>query len=442
MRDIRPNKPQTPKNLPGSSVPVSNIELPPKEAYVSSLKNDEPVVKKPITTPKPSAPKPTRRPSPKIGSRERGIVFVILLVIGLTALIAAYVFLPSADIKLVLRTSPLLVDQEVAISTDENALTAVSGTTFFRELEVSGESAVSGTEVIGSKATGTVRLINRTVEEQQIKAGSRLVTADGTLFYMKERANIPAGSGGTLGSIDVTVEAAEAGEAGNISEGTLNFAAFSESAQKQVYGEIVEGISGGSGETISVVTASDITKAEENAATQARSQVEQEIRDQLPQGWTLLDESWEAELVEFSTEAKEGDREPLVRYNARVKMQVIGFELSVLEEKVKTALSEQLPANAELFPGPITFNKTIENVDWETGNADIKVRVTHTTIPNLALESLRDKISGTSTANATDYLTGLEGVKDAQITMKPGFITSLPRLSSRISLELVPERQP
>lgn len=456
MRDIRPTprKPRPPgmpspaedelyevtqrprKNTPlaGERVPVAGIHVPPTQAVAqeSQTKPLRPLFAKTEVGGDPGKPKI------RLGRRERMALAALLGVTSLVALLGVLLFLPKARVRLVLATAPLLVDQEVTIRADEtNVPSVVPGTGFFREVGVEGTASVISTEMVGTKAVGIVDIINKTSEEQKIKERSRLVTKNGVLFYMTRSATVPA-----AGRVPVPVEAAEAGEVGNIEPQRLDFAALDSSAQSVVYGEATGAISGGTGEEIHVVKDEDIARAKTAAQEAAQAKVRDEIRGELPRGWVLLDESWTAELADFSVDGTIGDRQPQLAYTAQATVRVLGYEAATLEDRLTKALQGRLDQNYALFPGPISYSKTVKNVDWEKGEGVIVARVTHTTIPDFSLETLRQKIARRSADEAKQYLEGLPGVRSVDLTLSPFWVQSIPRIENRIDLELVPERQP
>jgi len=434
----RPAVSTNPPKLVGSKVDVSSIEVPndprqklplPKRS-TSSGGNVPGFTKSNIAT------------KPKVGHRERSIIFILLGLVGVIAVLAAVLFLPKADITLVLRTAPLLVDEQITLAmTQAASKSLVPGTAFFREVAVEGTQQVASTKIIGAKASGTVYIINRTVEPQSIKEQSRLETADGTLFYMQKGVTVPA-AGGSPAVATVEVVAAEAGDQGNVQKGKLNFPALDGSSQTLVYGEVREPLTGGSGETVPSVSEEDLLAAQQQAGVIARAKVEEDIRGELPSGWVVLEESWTGEMLEFTTPISIDNQEPQIPFQARVNVRVMGYEEEVLEQYLRAALEGKMQEEYMLFPGEISYTKTISSIDWENSTAQVSARVTHTTIPRFSLETLRDKLIGQKEVAARDYLSGLPGVRSVQLELSPFWVNSIPRLNNRIDIELIPERQP
>lgn len=418
----------------GSKVPVAPLHIPKSAGKKSkSSPADHPPLFKAL---------PMRKMQIRLGQREQRWVAVLLLLIVLIAGLAAWLFLPKADIALVLRAAPLLVDEELTIRADgAGSEHTIPGTGFFREVTVSGTAPVTSTAIVGTKARGTVQIVNRSLEPQKIKEQSRLVTKDGVLFFMQAPAFVPAATSGAPSRASVQVEAAEAGEGGNISSQRLDFAALDESSRSLLYAETPQGISGGKGESVRVVKEADLEQARQTAAESARGKVEGEIRAELPKDWTALEESWTSEVTRFDTPVESEAQQPEIPFDATVIVRVIGFESTKLEERLKTALESRLEEEFMLFPGPISYTKTVKDVNWNEGVATVNVRVTHTTIPNLSLPTLRQKIAQRSQEEAKTYLEGLPGVRSVSIKLWPFWVQSIPRIEKRIHIDLGTEKQ-
>lgn len=455
-----PKKPKKPR-LTGSSVPVGKVHVPLDEpehrepAGAVSPPPSVPPVSKPKETAKPKArplfaTKPKDAPKLKkssskgarVGHKERKIIAGLIVLLLIVGLLGAWLFLPKATITLVLRTAPLLVDEEVVIQAETGSANVVPGTALFREVQVEGVAPVTGVEVVGEKARGTVQIVNRTLEEQSIKEESRLVTEDGTLFYMQGHAIVPPATSGAPSRVSVTVEAAEAGEVGNIEPQRLDFAALPGESQQVVYAEATQALTGGSGEEVKVVSEGDLDRVEASASQAARDQVEDEMRSELPDGLSILDESWSVDVDSLEVTAEVGDRSEEIAYSGRAVVRVLGYEEESLDGYLRTILEGQLDDEFVLFPGPISYTKSVEEVDWESGRGVLDVRVTHTTIPDFSLETLQQKVAGRSEDEALQYLRGLPGVQTVELDLWPFWVQSIPRIEKRVDIEVVSERQP
>jgi hypothetical protein len=423
MRDIRPRRESE------KPVPVAKVHVPrTAEPFQVTPKPSPPLFYK-----RQIGPEKTTKLVRRVGLRERYILLA-LFGVGLTiAGLALIIFLPTAKIELTLRTAPLLVEQVVkldASSSRGREATTIPSATFFRELESKGEVPVASTEVIGSKAKGTVSIVNRSIEEQAILEKSRLITKDGQLFYLTQAIRVPAN-----GRITGAIEAAEAGTEGNIEPQRLNFAALDEVSQRLVYGEVTSTLTSGSGETVSVVRENDLEEARRLAQERARETARQEIQSELPEGWAILEEAWSTE-IEALKMAEVGERIPVLTYEGRITVRTLGYDQMIFDEQLKKALEEKLEAGFMLFPEPLSYTRSAREVDWQAGRAEVAARVTHTTIPELALDSLREKIAGRHREEVISYLEGLPGVRAAEVELSPFWVKRIPRLERRIKIQV------
>lgn len=429
------------RRFTGSKVPVTNVHVPRQS--IAHIAEERPLFAKVDITKKSHSLKKKKRISMRIGRKERTLVLSLLGVVIVTACMAAYIFLPKASIALVVKTAPLLIDQKFTIATNPgNIPNAVPGNIFTQNLNIEGSSPVTSVETVGTKATGKVQLINKTFDEQKIKERSRLITKDNVLFYMTSSATIPAADSAGVASVTVDVEAAEAGPAGNIAAQTLQFAALDKAAQSLVYGQNTAAFTNGSGEQIKIVTEADIEQAKNAAIAKAKEQSSSSVQSQLQNNWSILEESWDTELDTFTPNAKVGDKVDTISYTANGTVRVMTFQEDVLMKALEQALTAALSKDYMLFPGAISYTKSVDNANYEAGQVNITARVTHTTIPSFSLDTLKDKLAGRSTSEAINYLQGLPGIQNATIDTWPFWVKKVPEIQKRIDMKITSDRQP
>jgi hypothetical protein len=430
------------RRFTGSKVDVSSVHVP-KQTLPEKKEHPEVTMEhRPLFAAVHPKKKRAKKISMRLGKKERTAVGVLVAIALITGVLAAFIFLPYANISLTLQTAPLLVDQKLTVASNIAASpNAIPGSPFMQDLTVEGSSPVTSTEVVGKKAIGTVQLINKTFDEQKIKERSRLVTKEGTLFYMTGSATIPAASSSGVASVNVQVEAAVAGPQGNIAAQRLDFAALPEGARNQVYGQSQGTFTGGSGEEIKVVKDVDLKQAQTAAGQQAKAQVEQAARAQLQSGWVILEESWDSKITEFTPTAKVGDKVDSIAYKAKVSVRVMAYKEDALTAALQNALKERLDKNYMLFPGPLSYTKSVDAMDWEKGEVTMTARVTHTTIPTLSIETLNEKLAGRSKEEAVTYLQGLPGIQFATIELWPFWVQKVPDIQKRVNIEIKSDRE-
>lgn len=436
------------RRFTGSQIPITNVHVPkqtlPEKRPLFAVIDKSVVDKKTkkTTALKPATKKPKKsRASMMLGTKEKKIAWSLFAVVLVTACIAVAIFLPSATIALNVQTAPLLVDQKLTLTTNPTSdPNSIAASVFSQQLQIQGSSLVSHTEVIGTKAKGTVQVVNKTFETQKIKEHSRLTAKDGTLFYMLGPAIIPPAEKGSPSAVSVQVEAAESGEKGNIQPQVLNFAALDASAQAVVYAQTATAFTGGSGQEVHTVADTDIDQAHDAAKIQAKAQAQQAAQAQLKSGWAIMDESWDVQLSNFTAVQKAGDKADNVTFTANATVRALMYQDDAMKNAVQNSLSSHLDPNMSLFPGTISFTKSVDSVDWDKGQASVTARVTHTTIPNFSLDTLKDKLVGRSKDDALTYLQGLQGVQNADVKLWPFWVQHIPQIQQRINITVNSDR--
>lgn len=457
MRDIRPKR-KIPRDLAFErDVPFDGFskqkltmsKLTGSKVPLTSVVSEEPTTRQRVKRVKRARDSVVLAPA-KLGRRERRLLLFLVFIIVVASALAIIIFLPRAEVKLTLRSAPLLVEQTLhltgaASSTDTGSVRKETGdgatieaVALQRSVDVAGEIGVSGSEVIGEKAQGTVNLVNLTFEPQSIRENSRLTTPEGLVFYMQRHAIIPAAEDGIPGGVTVAVQAAEAGGEYNIESQRLDFVTLDDGSRQLVYAGSAT-VAGGSGETVAVVVEADILAAQQAAGGAARADIEGEIRANLPEGHEILEETWQHELTSFSASAKVGERVEALTYQATVISRVFHFSSQALEDNLRQVLTARVAEETMLLPGPISFNKEVSNLNWETAEADLSVRITHATIPDISLPALIDSLAGREVADAVSYLEVLEGIRSVSVDVSPFWVRSIPRIHRQISVELIPE---
>ena len=84
--------------------------------------------------------------------------------------------------------------------------------------------------------------------------------------------------------------------------------------------------------------------------------------------------------------------------------EILNRYLQGLEKRLKDSLTAHMDEQYMLFPGPISYTKTVNNIDWDKSEVAISVRVTHTTIPKFSLDTLKGKLVGRQKNEAQQYL--------------------------------------
>lgn len=191
--------------------------------------------------------------------RNIAISFIVLS-IAIAATIF-YVTFSWATIVLVPKRIPVTDEFAVTVGTvgvgekQENAELAIPGKIIMVDLTGDGTFNPSEKKHITRKASGTIKIVNRSSSSQPLRATTRLLTKDNILFRTTEFVSVPA-----LGSADVAVVADKPGSLEGVDLSRLTIPGLWSGLQDKIYGTKLTLESSGDADVF-IVTQEDIDRA-------------------------------------------------------------------------------------------------------------------------------------------------------------------------------------
>lgn len=303
-------------------------------------------------------------------------------------------------------------------------------------------------------ARGQVTIHNNYSKSQTLVERTRLLTSDNKLYRLDRRVIIPAGD-----RVTVTVTADQPGDQFAIMPSKFTIPGLWVDLQKFIYAESSEAFTirstaGGTGTppppTPPPITTSTVPRGERKVVTQQNLDESYESLTQqiVEQAKKLLlanmnDARFTGAAYFVNTTAKSATVRPgqvANTFTAQVDVEVIGVFYSAddMQQLVRSRLREKLPEGQEFLPfDEQNFVYVPESVDKEGERARLRVitnaeyRLVPTT-PALASSN----IAGKSKNDAERYLKDIEGVEAVDITLTPGWIGKIPRLTDRIKMDV------
>lgn len=145
------------------------------------------------------------------------------------------------------------------------------------------------TETVNEASEGTITVYNASDEKQTFVKNTRFETPEGLIFKAQDAVNIPAASGGTPGSVKITVYAEATGDKYNVGPTSFTLPGLKGGDLfTEVTAKSTEAMSGGfSGTRPSV---SEATREKEYPKMQEalKTDLEKAVVEQVPQGYTLM----------------------------------------------------------------------------------------------------------------------------------------------------------
>jgi len=373
-------------------------------------------------------------------------VFLILIV----AFVAygAYLFLPTATVTIHPQTSLLapapitvVADPDVAVS--DVAAGVVPAQRIEIPLSASSDFRATGTEIIETKATGSVRFRSEnTLNPVPVAEGTVVSTIDGIDFETTEAANVPAAdfSTSTPGTVDVAIRAVRNGVRGNVAANTITELPAG-LANQLVSVRNPDAVSGGSRTQQTVVQQSDYDAAVDNLDQQLEFLLDTQLHNPAttPAGLTLFPITAQTGTAVTTPTAEELVGTAVDRFSLSMNSTatVTAVNEALVDDLAQDRLRDSLTGGLSIVGDKVNTTRSEPTIDIEKVSYEVAPSATVFTSPDGA--ALAAAVRGKSIAEARSILAPY-GMVD--ISMWPAFIDRLPDQSARISLVVVPPSPP
>ncbi|NCN25365.1 hypothetical protein COT94_03320 [Candidatus Falkowbacteria bacterium CG10_big_fil_rev_8_21_14_0_10_37_14] len=323
------------------------------------------------------------------------------------------------------------------ILADATASSTVEGQITALVKEVSSEQSkvfpVLGTEVIGEEVSGQITLINTYNKNQPLVAKTRLLSASGKLYRLRNAVNIPAG-----GQVVAQVYADQNSQDMVVGAEKFTIPGLWEGLQDKIYAQSSEGSIKYGQQTKKVVT--------KEALDQAVATLSQEIVDKIKADIDNTYSDNNQRLVEVvpgvttsSVNAVVGEELDEFTVVVKTKVRLVSFKDDNIKQAVNKRLTALLPANQQLLS---IKNDSLSYAvaKWADDSRSVEVNVTLSA--EIGLVSGVDLIDRKKIVNLSDaqlklYLDGLPEIKSYTVEYSPAFIKKTSGLADRIEIKIV-----
>jgi hypothetical protein len=375
-----------------------------------------------------------------------GLIMLIVLGVG-----GYHLFwrVPKADVKIIVSSQPLIKSVEMEVRTDaknsaeDRTLKGEVISTTVKE-EVSVET--TGQKIVGEKAKGRIRIINRTTEDKDFDKGEELYSKDDSdlVYILDDDVTVPGGTSEipvnpsdpvviTPGNAEADVIAKEIGKDYNIDSGeTLKFDDYSSS---NYIAEVVEDVDGGSSDTLSIVAQEDLDSLIEKIAESVGTKGADSLKNSVKGDQKFVDGSESESLSEETYTASLGDETDEVSLSRTYLYQGLTYNDSELSSLLDTLLEGFVPDGFELSEEDTEVNvEVLGNTDattLTTTQADLQVTLKSFVIPKLDKDSLKEQLVGIKLVDAQKILGGVRNIRTYELNLNPN-IPLLQRMPSNI----------
>lgn len=380
--------------------------------------------------------------SSKFDKRKTGKIIGIVAVAILLLIGGFYAFsffvLANVKIDVNFNQSEGEFNKTVTVSTKATSVdsdnSVIPGSEITLEESSSGDAEATGAKETGEFGQGLIDIYNKDKESAVNLAKGQIVTdiSSNKQYTITSNVVIPK----DFTKRDVPIKAKEFGKDYNI-EGEVTSYTIQGFTTDQMIAYGFRGVSGGTTEEITVVTAEDAAKLKAELEKSVKANLTNNLKNQVGQGEVLLEGSEKFEEVSYKQSVKTD--EEAENFSAELKMKVTATKVS--ESDIEALSAEIIKDSEKASDGAeITVaDFTIKNVKVDGSNVAFQLSATGEVNENLDLEEQKSIISGKSIPEAETYLESLDQIDEVTITYSPSYIPEsmrkIPSNPSKIEFE-------
>lgn len=433
--DIKPPKVARKKEGQSGVNPESSKIYPVKEFSVSNSHPDK---------------KRNQRGYNKNEGRSKWVP-ISISILAIMVVVGVYLFfkLPKVDIIIWPKVDTLTFQQTMTVDKSADVIdseNAVIPAQYFQTTKTSSQNfPATGNASNDGKASGTITVYNKydPPATLTLRAGTHFISDSGKLFIASKRIVIPAGtkSGSkvTPGSIQVQVEAVEAGDSYNIAPSQFSVPGLKgTSYYYSTYATSVSAMTGGYTGKVKKVTDDDIQGAEDILTEKTTSDALSDLKNQIPSDYILLDNAVYSDVTSASTQTKSGAIVDNFTYQVIVKAGALAFKRSDIEQFAKNYIISQIPEGKTLLENSFKISYSASVVDISNGKATLSLDFSSGVYQDIDKNSITLSLLGENANQINETINNTLGeqISKIEINFWPFWVNSAPNNQKVINLEL------
>ena len=371
------------------------------------------------------------------------------------AILAGTVFFlskkPVAYARVLLNSQPLTRSTTVKVKhggTTDAAKMELKGQTLDTNVEITDEIPATGEKLVGKKAEGEALLYNKTVEEVELKKGSKLNYDEKDLVYiLDDDVTIPARVDDPvdptiikLGEATVKITAADIGSDYNI-DANENLE-VDDHKSSEVVAKTKDDLEGGERKKVKVVAEADKAALQKKVIEAAKEKAASDLKFKLGKTQRLIEGSVIPTITKEVYSAKPGDEAEkliLTGYASASGLTYLDSELNSLLDKIVQNLVPQghVLSEKQREVSAIPLGNSSASI-LNSAEADMQITLKTFTVTAVDKEELKKTLAGKSVAEAEKVLGSIGSLSTYSIEIKPviPLFNKVPKDLNRINLEV------
>lgn len=370
--------------------------------------------------------------------RKKLLIFSGLGVLFVAFLIWAIFFAPSATVVISARTTGIDIKTPVAIG--PTLANSIDTSTLKSAVQQDKQSSTiefdaTGTQDVGEKATGQVKLSVLSITPTAVPAGTALTSTGGLVFVTTAAATIPASVPcfPTFCAQDVTVAvaASASGTKYNGASGSLSGAPASATAQ------FTAPTAGGTEKIIKIVLQADVEKAKAQLVSQSNDEAKKKLIAKFTDNTLLIEDSFQTTPASpvsapaVGQESKDGK----AKLTSEVTYSMSGVAKGDLSAFLKSALEKQIDRDQQRVYADGSATAKLTGFTQNNGNTSVTITTTGQVGPKIDDNKIKEQVKGKNFGEIQTELKAIEGISDADTKFWPFWVSSVPDDTKKIKIE-------
>lgn len=373
-----------------------------------------------------------------------GLLVLILPVLLLVGLIAAYVFIPHAkvtvfvDLRTLEKDSTVTADPSATAVDEEKKI--IPGKVVSASVDGSSKGQATGKKKIGDPAKGTVIVYNKTSGPKTFAQGTVLVGANNLRFTLDTSVNVASQSavdgGISFGKATVNATAVDIGPEGNLAAGKE--LSIKDQSTDSFSAKVDQAFSGGISKEVTVVTLDDQKRLLATLTADLRKKARDQMQSELEEGMKIIEESLIEELGKKTYSKNVGDQAAEFSLAVTANYKGTAYNESDLKTMVSKLVETTVPDGYELDLSQTETQANVAKVEKD-GTLVFTAKFKAKLMPKIDKDKLKKDISGKSVEQAAERLKQIENVIGSNIEVTPalpGPLQRLPLLPGNITLDI------
>lgn len=307
---------------------------------------------------------------------------------------------------------------------------AIKGIIEKTEISLEKEYKSTGAEIVDESMVGEVTIINNYNKDQPLIKSTRLLSAEGILYRIKDTVNVPAG-----GNITVGVYTDEPSRNKQLNPTEFTIPGLWAGLQDKIYAKndkpIIYKV-----KSETYIQQLDINNAIKDIKTEVIKKAEEKFDTKNAKNIIVYKIKNDSILV--NSDAVAGDKSKNFKVGGSILVEVVAFGSSNIIDIAERKLSLSMPSDKILS----RFNEkntkyNLNNFNSQEETASIKVSFSGNIKYKSGANVIdKNKIIGLTKAQLEGYLQGLDSFSDFKIQFSPSFIKKVPNLIDKININI------